>query len=1377
VNVTGIDLTVIDGQDLAGSDQTVAGNATDLFNVDTDNPIVTNLSNNLDSLSDDDAGTDVYIVTIDFSENMSTIDNPLVTFIPDISAIINNADSAWNSSTQFSITFDVTDDNASEIDSVDIQISSASDLSGNPISSTNVPDTLFIDMAGPVATSISASLDTIALTDIGTKKFYIRVDYNEQMDTFITPDISFLENLDGQLTDHSTKWMDDSTFIKYYNVVDNNKNDLLIDVKAIDAEDIFGNIQPADYTELDVFNIIMKAPVVTDITVDPDTINESHVGVDSLLITITFNERMDQAIDPVLVFTPAVSSLSLSANSDWISDEIFEAYYDITDDNATIDSIDIQINTAENRGGNLMITKDTADLFSIDLVNPVVSSLTMNHDTLSDTSTVFIITVNYTESMDQAVNPAITFSPNVKTNFLSESSLSWTAANQFTAEYSVSHKDSVGTVDINVANALDSAGNTQVAYTATDTFLIEMVNPLLTTFVLDPDYIGQDDAGTAGFKITINFSEVMDTNTWPVVQYPEGTPSCLTANDDSSYWVDDNTFIKAYNVTDNNLQLDNIDIRFTTAVDLAGNAIADTTFVDTLGINLSAPNVTSVRAIPDIVSESDTGNNTFRIQVSFDKQMSYYYSPSITFPTGGEQPASITSQSDSGWINRYNYTAYFDVSDENEDIDDIDIFITGARYRWSSTFMNDHTEYDLFRVDMVKPLISTITPLTSTITNAYVGNEKDTITVVFTENMNTAVKPDITYPTTGEQPTTDVMYDQTNSIWSNDSTFLAVFDVVDNETNLADIDIQLSTAEDSMGNVMVDTTVADLFSIDTEDPLADSLVMYSNNAYTDSLATVDDSVTIVFETSEVVQSVSVTLDGNVLSPVSVSGDTLWRAKYQMQNGDTEGKLAFIVSFDDLNNNASGNITWVTIGDTVEFDETVVTFVSLDDGDNNNYKKGETITFDIDLNEPLARLYVNPSNLDASFSDDQIMNDDGDGTYSFTTVALSTQLNEGVNIAVQFYAYDRAGNGPVYDNSLLITIDSTAPANQDAVFTGDTLVNSNEYVFITSSGEVTNQVWFAPDTVTVFVQDSSKTKASSGLAELIRAPKKDGIYKLFIIDASGNVSDPSTAILTVDDSPPVIDSVEIISGNYKVGDSIDIVIYTDTTGAVEQTVTINSKAVIEFTDNTDKTYSARYVVQEGDDDRANVGSIPVSVTLSDAVGNTSSEFTGPAITTTSVTIDANSPNISSISIPNQGMKIGDTVWVSITVDDDGGDFPAITSGTIGGFALDTLIDSTSTTYGSRFVVTNSGVEYPASSDIPVNNLVFTDAAGNISSTFSGYISQGNDTLDAKKPVISNATIPNDTAKIGDVVTATITVGNDGGSAFSFISGEIGAYSLT
>ena len=68
-----------------------------------------------------------------------------------------------------------------------------------------------------------------------------------------------------------------------------------------------------------------------------------------------------------------------------------------------------------------------------------------------------------------------------------------------------------------------------------------------------------------------------------------------------------------------------------------------------------------------------------------------------------------------------------------------------------------------------------------------------------------------------------------------------------------------------------------------------------------------------------------------------------------------------------------------------------------------------------------------------------------------------------------------------------------------------------------------------------------TQAASGTATSISAPGDEGIYHLYVIDAAGNISNESTAVLTVDNTAPTNQDSVFASGVEKQGgESVTIV---------------------------------------------------------------------------------------------------------------------------------------------------------------------------------------------------------------------------------------------
>ena len=93
------------------------------------------------------------------------------------------------------------------------------------------------------------------------------------------------------------------------------------------------------------------------------------------------------------------------------------------------------------------------------------------------------------------------------------------------------------------------------------------------------------------------------------------------------------------------------------------------------------------------------------------------------------------------------------------------------------------------------------------------------------------------------------------------------------------------------------------------------------------------------------------------------------------------------------------------------------------------------------------------------------------------------------------------------------IDNIAPDNQDEVFPNSMSKRGGSSVGVVSANEEGGAIWFAPFGTTSFVAGSDMTTAG-GTATSIDAPTASGSYRLYVIDAAGNVSDESDAVLTV-----------------------------------------------------------------------------------------------------------------------------------------------------------------------------------------------------------------------------------------------------------------------
>ncbi len=107
--------------------------------------------------------------------------------------------------------------------------------------------------------------------------------------------------------------------------------------------------------------------------------------------------------------------------------------------------------------------------------------------------------------------------------------------------------------------------------------------------------------------------------------------------------------------------------------------------------------------------------------------------------------------------------------------------------------------------------------------------------------------------------------------------------------------------------------------VDAVVPTLNAVSIVSNNA-TSALAKSGDQITVTFTASETVSSPSATIAGQTATVANTSGNT-YTAKYTMTGSDTEGAIAFSISFSDAAGNSGTAVAATTDASAVTFDRT------------------------------------------------------------------------------------------------------------------------------------------------------------------------------------------------------------------------------------------------------------------------------------------------------------------------------------------------------------------------------------------------------------------------------------------------------------------------
>lgn len=257
------------------------------------------------------------------------------------------------------------------------------------------------------------------------------------------------------------------------------------------------------------------------------------------------------------------------------------------------------------------------------------------------------------------------------------------------------------------------------------------------------------------------------------------------------------------------------------------------------------------------------------------------------------------------------------------------------------------------------------------------------------------------------------------------------------------------------------------------------------------------------------ETVIVTSGGSGNNPSSTDPNTYTTSKYFVISGIINDMIGNIKTQDWWNINEG------IIVDTIAPTATITYSVSTP------VKSGTTQRITATFNEamadsPIVKIALSGSNTLAAtnmtktdsthYYYDYIVGS-GDGT---CTVTLSVGTDIAGNVITS-----------TPTSGATFTIDNTAPTNQNTVFASNQSIATGSAVTIVSSGDTTNNIWFAPNGTTVFIEGTTMTKATNGIATSILAPATAGDYRLYVIDAAGNISSASTAILTATASSVVL----------------------------------------------------------------------------------------------------------------------------------------------------------------------------------------------------------------------------------------------------------------
>ena len=676
----------------------------------------------------------------------------------------------------------------------------------------------------PVIESLAFSDATINDAD-DANNTVLTVSYDKPMDMSVMPQINFspVDPTLTCLTLTGAMWLDDQHLELTYLVNDANEDIGGLDVYVSGAKSFVGGLQ-VEYGQIGALFIDTENPVLADLAFSGTTAQAT--------VSLTFSEDMDTATPVDIAFPmedPLAEVLTLNSAT-WLSPTEFQAVYDITDDTQIYD-VDVMFSGATDEIGNLMNPVESADLFTIDNHDPILVSVTASQPTLNRSDIgmdALAFTLVYDEEMDPAFTPTLSFPiEDAMAAGLTENVASglWTSLDTYVMIFDLDDLSAeLADIDVAVGSGQDRSGNIQALVTEADMVTIDTRTPLPIAEVLSDDLLTDASSGMNMLSLTVSFDESMDIDTDLSYNFPDAdVMSALTLS--SMAWTDDVTATFEFDVADIDLDIENADIELSGAQDAAGNPMDDFMMESALDLLMRNPNVLDVSADQTVLSDMNAGE-TLSITFTFDEDMDQAIIPSVGF-SGGALSGSLDLL-DIVWNSPSSLTASYLFNDAGVVVEDVNVQMTAGADTVGNALTINSADLGLF-IDTENPSVVDISISPTLITNGTAGLEMLSIEIDFSEDMS-SMAPILDFPM--ENPSSTLTYNAPASSWTSNSSYRFVFDVIEAENLLLDIDLQVTAAMDTIGNTLTIFDLMDAFDIDIVSGLVEqeglSMQVYPN---------------------------------------------------------------------------------------------------------------------------------------------------------------------------------------------------------------------------------------------------------------------------------------------------------------------------------------------------------------------------------------------------------------------------------------------------------------------------------------------------------------------------------------------------------------------
>ena len=608
--------------------------------------------------------------------------------------------------------------------------------------------------------------------------------------------------------------------------------------------------------------------------------------------------------------------------------------------------------------------------------------------------------------------------------------------------------------------------------------------------------------------------------------------------------------------------------------------------------------------------------------------------------------------------------------------------------------------------------------------------------------------------------------------------YSAIYTIIEGDSDVADdASANISIAlVDAYGNVGAAVTSALLSnsSIDATRPELSALSI-SDGVY----GIGSDMVIFLSAAADEVglELLNSTFNGQSLTNFSDLQNGLYALTYTVAAGDTDqadgADVAADIRFADLVGNTSLGISAISLsGESIDANAPIIESISVAAGD---HGIGDPVEIVINTSEADLALAAGSTFNGQELTGFSAIDGQAGGYVATYTVAEGdSNGSDAGSVITNIALVDSAANlGEALESVSLgaATIDAHRPEIADIdVATGEFGVGAAVAITLTASNAETGLVLvdgssFNRVLLSGFGDNGDGTYNVTYTVSEGEADIADGgtvLSDIALADAAGNVGASIESLTlagtSIDANSPSIALVSVAAGSYGVGALVPVTITASNNepGLTLSSSTFNGRSLTDIIDKLDGNYSASYMVEEGDADVADGGSVSMDLAFTDAHGNVGAAK--EALSLSGASIDANSPSIDSVSAATGTFIIGDDVLITITAGGSENGLALKSGSSFNGQQLSSFSATDQDgVYTATYTVADADASLAAGATASLN-IALLDAAGNDSPAATEVV-LGDTTIDTTVPSIYQVSVSeNNVVNSSDDLTEVSVTGS-------------------